>query len=56
MAEGCQSLQAVNIRAETVEDAWEKYGESSLPGEPISILFKRPHTKTDRCGPRHSMD
>ena len=39
--EGCQSLQAVNIRAETVEDAWEKYGESSLPGKPIQYSIPK---------------
>ena len=38
---GCQSLQAVNIRAETVEDAWEKYGESSFPGEPIQFSIPK---------------
>ena len=46
--EGCQSLQAVNIRAETVEDAWEKYGESSFPGRTDPAFYsKRPHPKTD---------
>ena len=39
--EGGQSLRAVNIRAETVEDAWEKYGESSLPGEPIQYSIPK---------------
>lgn len=39
--EGCQSLQGVNIRAETVEDAWEKYGESSLRGAPIELSIPK---------------
>ncbi len=34
---GSESIQAVDIRAETVADAWEKYGESSLWGEPIQF-------------------
>ena len=42
---GCQSLQAVNIRAETVEDAWEKYGESSFPGEPIQFSIPKDLTQ-----------
>ena len=43
--EGCESLQAVNIRAETVEDAWEKYGESSFSGEPIRFSIPRDLTQ-----------
>ena len=43
--EGCRSLQAVNIRAETVEDAWEKYGESSFPGEPIQFSVPKDLTQ-----------
>ncbi len=43
--EGCRSLQAVNIRAETVEDAWEKYGESSFTGEPIQYAVPKDFTK-----------
>ena len=38
---GAESLQAVNIRAETVEDAWEKYGESSLPGQPARFSIPK---------------
>ena len=43
--EGCQLLQAVNIRAETVEDSWEKYGESSFPGEPIQFSVPKDLTQ-----------
>ncbi len=43
--EGCRSLQAVNIRAETVEDAWEKYGESSFPGKPIQFSIPKDLTQ-----------
>ena len=39
--EGCQSLQAVNVRAVTVEDAWEKYGESPFQGEPIQFSIPK---------------
>ena len=39
--EGCNSLQAVYIEAETVEDAWEKYGESSLSGKPIQFSIPK---------------
>lgn len=42
---GGRSLQAVNIRAETVEDAWEKYGESSFPGEPIQFSVPKDLTQ-----------
>ena len=38
---GAESLQAVNIRAETVEDAWEKYGESSPPGQPARFSIPK---------------
>ena len=43
--EGCHLLQAVNIRAETVEDSWEKYGESSFPGEPIQFSVPKDLTQ-----------
>ena len=43
--EGCRSLQAVNIRAETVEDAWEEYGESSFTGEPIQYSIPKDRTQ-----------
>lgn len=43
--EGCRSLQAVDIRVETVEDAWEKYGESSFPGEPIQFSVPKDLTQ-----------
>lgn len=39
--QGCQSLQAVNVRAVTVEDAWEKYGESAFEGEPIQFSIPK---------------
>ena len=39
--EGCQSLQAVNIRVETVEDAWEKYGESPFTGKPSQFSIPK---------------
>ena len=39
--EGRKSLQAVNIRADTVEDAWEKYGESPFAGEPIEFAIPK---------------
>lgn len=39
--EGRKSLQAVSIEAETVEDAWEEYGESSLWGEPIEFAIPK---------------
>ena len=39
--EGCRSLDAVNIRAETVEDAWEEYGGSSQRGEPIQFSIPK---------------
>ncbi len=39
--EGRKSLQAVSIEAETVEDAWEKYGESTLWGEPIELAIPK---------------
>lgn len=38
---GRESLQAVSIEAETVEDAWEKYGESILWGEPIEFAIPK---------------
>ena len=38
---GCRSLNAVNIRAETVEDAWEEYGGSSQRGEPIQFSIPK---------------
>jgi hypothetical protein len=31
----------VSIEAETVEDAWEKYGESILWGEPIEFAIPK---------------
>ena len=43
--EGCRSLQAVNIRAETVEDAWEEYGGSSQRGEPIEFSIPKDRTQ-----------
>ena len=43
--EGCRSLQAVNIRAETIENAWEKYGESSFTGEPIQYSIPKDLTQ-----------
>ena len=43
--EGGRSLQAVNIRAETVEDAWEKYGESSFRGKPIHYSIPKDLTQ-----------
>ena len=43
--EGCRSLQAVNIQAETVEDAWEKYGESSFTGKPIQYSIPKDLTQ-----------
>lgn len=39
--EGRKSLQAVSIEAETVEDAWEKYGESTLWGEPMEFAIPK---------------
>ena len=38
---GRESLEAVSIEAETVEDAWEKYGESSLWGEPVDFAIPK---------------
>ena len=43
--EGCRSLQAVNIRAETVEDAWEEYGGSSQRGDPIQFSIPKDRTQ-----------
>ena len=43
--EGCRSLQAVNIRAVTVEDAWEEYGGSSFTGEPIQYSIPKDRTQ-----------
>ena len=43
--EGCRLLQAANIRAETVEDAWETYGESPFPGEPIQYSIPKDLTQ-----------
>ncbi len=34
---GGNALQAVHIKAVTVEDAWEEYGESPFTGEPIQL-------------------
>lgn len=39
--EGRKSLQAVSVEAETVEDAWEEYGESSFWGEPIEFAIPK---------------
>ena len=43
--EGCRSLQAVNIRAETVEDAWEEYGGSPFTGERIQFSIPKDRTQ-----------
>ena len=43
--EGGRSLDAVNIRAETVEDAWEEYGGSSQRGEPIQFSIPKDLTQ-----------
>ena len=43
--EGCRLLQAVNIRAVTVEDAWEEYGGSSFTGEPIQYSIPKDRTQ-----------
>ena len=39
---GCESVQTVKSpQVETVEDAWEKYGESFLRGEPIQYSIPK---------------
>ena len=43
--EGRRLLHAANIRAVTVEDAWEEYGESSFLGEPIQYSIPKDLTQ-----------